>query len=62
MTWEEYQNFKSINGIRNYEGTDIQCPECKKGYLLRDTSIVLTTYPVEYYYMCPNCHWRGTGH
>jgi len=62
MTWEEFQNFRIINSPSNYEHTDIQCPDCKNSYLLRDISVVLTSYPPKYNYVCPNCHWRGTGH
>ena len=60
MTWEEYQSFKYVN--LNYEVTNIECPDCGKEGLLRDISEVLTTYPPQYRYVCPNCHWRGVGH
>lgn len=60
VSWEEYQSFEYANS--NYEDTNIECPNCKTERLLRDISVVLTSYPPQYRYICPKCHWTGVGH
>ncbi len=53
MTWEEFkESNKPI--FSDKEETDIECPKCG-AHIYRDTRIVLTSYPAQYRYECPNC-------
>ena len=61
MKWDEF------NGIENATGlpltmvlTNISCPKCGKRIYF-DNSVVLTTYPVQYSYIC-ECGWYGYSH
>ena len=63
MKWDEF------NGIENAELsgltlttklTNITCPKCGKRIYL-DDSVVLTTYPCQFSYIC-ECGWYGYSH
>ena len=55
--WDE---FKGGNRIPDrYELTAIACPCCGSA-LRKDNSVALTSYPVQYRYICFKCNWSGT--
>lgn len=56
ITWEEHKSM--IPSL--IERTNILCPKCNKP-LMKDASIVLTTYPEQYRYFCEDCGWQETG-
>ena len=58
INWETYQ--KDIPHCVNEEETDIKCPKCGKN-IIRDLSVVLTSYPPQYHYKC-KCGRTGTGY
>lgn len=61
ISWEEF-NTNPLNRVNTkYQVTNIKCPHCDT-LLYMDTSVVLTSYPAQYIYICPNCNWRGTSY
>lgn len=44
----------------NHVVTNIKCPVCGEA-LLKDISVVLTSNPPKYQYMCKKCNWHGYG-
>ena len=58
MTWEEFKNLKFTYETTNYKKTQIECPKCGAPLFMR-TDVVLTTYPVQYQYVCKECGWVG---
>lgn len=56
MKWEEIS--PKIDQYINYVETDVECPECGH-HLRKRIDIVLTTYPVQYHYYCPECGFTG---
>ena len=59
ITWDEYVAHPP-SYVYGKELTNITCPECGR-YIYRDRSMVLTTYPPQFYYLC-ECGWHGVGH
>lgn len=60
MKWEEFTRKGFSQPIIDFKKlTDIECPNCGT-YVYKDTSIVLTSNPPQYYYECLNCGWKGT--
>lgn len=60
VTWESFRNI-NINDygrLTNRICTDITCPKCEK-FIWLVTNKILTTYPAQYQYECPNCGWVG---
>ena len=59
ITYEEYQKLHrqivDIGQVRVPIG--VKCPNCDSE-LYRDHSIVYTTYPPKYKYLCVNCGWE----
>lgn len=59
MKWEEYENLKEdMSYYPTHIRTDIECPECGT-YIYKDVSIVYTSNPPKYKFICPNCDWSG---
>lgn len=59
ITWDEYVEQMPLH-VNMRQKTNILCPDCGR-YIYRDMSVVLTTYPPQYYYNC-ECGWHGVGH
>ena len=60
VTWKSFRNI-NINDygrLSNRICTDITCPECEE-FIWLVTDKILTTYPAQYQYECPNCGWIG---
>lgn len=60
ITWDEFE-LGAIAPTNDYPymPTNILCPRCYTP-LLKDISVVLTTYPAQHRYECKNCGWSGT--
>jgi len=58
ITWEDFKNNIHKDIPSKYQITQIICPKCGKP-LYRDQSIVLTTYPPQFSYVCLSCNWVG---
>ena len=56
MKWNEIS--PQIDGFINYVETDVECPKCGKP-LRKRIDVVLTSYPAQYYYYCPECGFEG---
>ncbi len=61
MKWDEFNEIGNATGMPSTMVlTNINCPKCGKRIYL-DNSVVLTTYPVQYSYIC-ECGWYGYSH
>lgn len=60
MTWDDF-NKEELNIRTGLVKTDISCPDCGRS-IYWDSTIVLTSYPVKYSYVCPKCGWAGTSY
>jgi predicted nucleic acid-binding Zn ribbon protein len=49
----EERNLKVLHGT--YSEAKFACPECKVGGMCKRLDVVLTTYPVQYSYVCNEC-------
>lgn len=60
VKWENFQKVNSNDYYRlpNRICTDITCPKCEE-FIFLVTDKILTTYPAQYQYECPNCGWVG---
>ena len=59
MNWEDFDCSATIlNNYQHYIPTNIRCPKCNM-YLKLDNSIVLTSVPPKYRYVCSSCDWAG---
>ena len=56
IDWDAYNPHPPIP--QHYEKTNIACPKCKTA-LLKRTDIILTSYPPQMQYECPNCGFVG---
>lgn len=60
MEWEEYKKKKiTFNFNNNLKETTIKCPKCGE-FIYKDVSVVLTSYPPQYRYVCTKCGWQDT--
>lgn len=60
MEWEEYKKKKiTFNFNNKLEETTIKCPKCGE-LIYKDVSVVLTSYPPQYRYVCVKCGWQDT--
>ena len=58
MKWYEFNGVTENSELSlNLVLTNITCPKCEKCIYL-DNSVVLTTYPTKYFYVC-ECGWYG---
>jgi len=46
--------------IATETATDIICPKCGGGPVMKDMTVVLTSYPAQYRVRCAKCGWSGT--
>lgn len=66
MKWDEYQKekqdtFNVFNDGQAWLKTEVECPVCGKP-IYKNITMVLTSYPPQYRYECPQCHWMETGY
>ena len=65
MNWYDYQAEKQrerniFHDNQLWIKTEIECPNCGE-FIYKNMSLVLTCYPPQYTYKCPNCKWSQTG-
>lgn len=60
ITLEEHKSMIQHSYTSLVKRTNILCPKCNKP-LMKDESIILTSYPAQYRYFCEDCGWQGTG-
>ena len=60
ITWEAHKSMVTQSYTSLVRRTNILCPKCNKP-LMKDESVVLTTYPAQYRYFCEDCGWSETG-
>ena len=65
MNWYDYQAEKQrerniFNDNQLWIKTEIECPNCGE-LIYKNMSLVLTSYPPQYTYKCPNCKWSQAG-
>jgi len=56
----EFNKSLPMENNLQYQKTDIECPKCKK-FIYKDVSMVLTSNPPQYRYVC-ECGWSGSGY
>lgn len=65
MKLEEFKNSVKESTTffykERFEKTNIDCPMCGS-LIYRDCSIVLTSDPPQYRYICKSCGWEGTAY
>lgn len=56
-TKEEFEASITIamEGLEQYSEPKYLCPECKEGGMRKNLTMVLTTYPIKYLYVCNKC-------
>ena len=61
MKWEELKAVRFDTTERKFVDTDVECPNC--GALLKKrVDVILTSYPPQFEYYCPNCRFRGSNY
>lgn len=61
MKWEELKAIRFDTTERKFVDTDVECPNCG-AFLKKRTDVILTSYPPQFEYYCPNCHFRGSNY
>ena len=66
MNWYDYQAEKQkkhnlFNDNEIWINTDITCPVCGE-LIYKNISLTLRSYPAQYIYKCPKCHWQQIGY
>lgn len=65
MKWEDFKESVKESPTFFYKDrfkkTNIDCPKCGSP-IYRDCSIVLSSIPAQYQYICKNCDWEGTAY